>query len=497
MDIERLKDDVCRGLISVDQLVELVARLQAENQELRRRIDELEKRLGGASAAKVSEPFSVQAEEKRQEARGKKRRKRNRPLWRGRLTMAAKIGMAVRTEKVFPEGVPQEECKLSHTRLIWRLENGHAVMVAYEVYRGPNNRYGRILGAMGRSEFGLEIVVAIAYQVYVVGLSFDKVCLMMNFFQGLQLRKSQVDALMHRLSRHWERQFDVLCTLLAHSAVVHADETSWSLNSAWVFLSEKVRLLFFGVHKDGETLKHILDWERFAGIVVSDDASVYGNFTKLQRCWAHLLRKSIKLTLQDPSNAEFRDFTDRLLEIYRRACRVQRDRRLSDAGRARKVGELDDEILRLCGSVWAAELPPTEGLQNDYRRLANELMRLMLARQLFTFVTAPPTTAPMGETAHVGGTNNAAERDLRPCAAARDTGRTDKSYLGARRRTIVVSVLGSLRQHLPTFTLSSVIEEVLHWCKTGMTCFERLLHGLHIDPPHVSVLDQVLPVPAG
>jgi len=66
----------------------------------------------------------------------------------------------------------------------------------------------------------------------------------------------------------------VLCTLLANSAVVHADETSWSINSVWAFVSEKVRLLFFGVHKDAATLKEILDPETFAGIVVSDDAAV-------------------------------------------------------------------------------------------------------------------------------------------------------------------------------------------------------------------------------
>jgi hypothetical protein len=49
------------------------------------------------------------------------------------------------------------------------------------------------------------------------------------------------------LARDWEREFDALCTLLAHSLVVHADETRWSLNSVWAFLSEKARVLLFGV----------------------------------------------------------------------------------------------------------------------------------------------------------------------------------------------------------------------------------------------------------
>src|SRR5208283_2312416 len=265
------------------------------------------------------------------------------------------------TEKVFPAGVRERDCRLSHTRPVWRLEDGRAVLVAYEIYRGPRNQYGKIPGVFGRSEFGAEITLAIAYQVYIVGLSFDKVCLLMNFFQNLRLRKSQVNVLLNQLSRHWASEFDRLCTLLANSAVVHADETGWSLRSVWAFLSEKVRLLFFGVHKDADTLKQIIDPATFAGIMVSDDAAVYANFTKSQKCWAHLLRKAIKLTLQEPHNAEYRRLTDRLLEIYRAACRVQVDRRLGDAGRKRKIAELDDEILELCGSVWFAELPPLRG----------------------------------------------------------------------------------------------------------------------------------------
>src|SRR5450432_1772672 len=353
------------------------------------RIDALEKKAGGTTTAKVDEPFSMRAEEKRQQARHpKKKHKLSRQGRRGRVTTADKLKRAERTEKSFPEGVPQQECQLSHTRPVWRLENGRAVLVAYQIYRGPKNQYGKIPGVIGRSEFGLEIVVEIAYFVYVMGLSFDKVCQMLQFLQNLRLGKTQADALLRQLSRHWQHEFDVLCTLLANSMVVHADETSWSINSVWAFLSEKARVLFFGVHKDAETLEKILDPATFLGIVISDDAAVYANFTQAQKCWAHLLRKAIKLTLQAPNEVEYREFTDRLLEIYRTACRVQCDGRLGDAGRDRKVADLDDAILELCGPLWAQELPPLEGPDDDYRLLVNELIRLMLAKELFTFVTA-------------------------------------------------------------------------------------------------------------
>ena len=503
MDVEQFKEDVRAGRITVDRVIELVVTLQRQLQTANERIKDLEGRLGASSPPKVSQPFSLRAEEQRQEARGKKRRKRKRRSRGGRTTTAEKLSRAVRTEKVFPAGVSQADCWLSHTRPVWRLEDGQAALVAYEIYRGPKNQYGRVPGVFGRSEFGVEIVLAIAYQVYVVGLSFDKVCLLMNFFQQLNLRKSQADALLNQLARQWAKEFELLCMLLANSLVVHADETGWSIHSVWAFLSEQVRVLFFGVRKDAQTLKQILDPATFAGIVISDDAAVYANFTQSQKCWAHFLRKAIKLTLLEPANAEYRQFTDRLLEIYRAACRVQRDRRLSAVGRKGKVAVLEDEVLELCAPMWVAELPPGEGPADDYRRLCNELMRVLLARQLFTFVTAEPVEKPNGETLLVSGTNNEAERTLRSPAQARDTGRSNKTVPGARRQTVIVSVLESLRQHLPTFTLSSVIAEIGRWSETGRSCFVRWAEKLGLTDqgfPAVgrpSLLDRVLPLPDG
>src|SRR5207248_5012783 len=118
---------------------------------------------------------------------------------RGRVRTADKVAQAERSEDVYPDGVPPSDCWLSHTRPVWRLENGRAVLVAYRIYRGPHNQYGQIPGVLGRSEFALEIVVTIAFLVYVVGLSFDKVCLVLNFFGNLKLSKAQADSLLHQL----------------------------------------------------------------------------------------------------------------------------------------------------------------------------------------------------------------------------------------------------------------------------------------------------------
>jgi transposase len=209
--------------------------------------------------------------------------------------------------------------------------------------------------------------------------------------------------------------------------------------------------------------------------------------------------------LQDPQQVEYRRFTDELLSIYRSACSIQRDQRFSAAGRASKVALLDDEILSLCTEMLVADRLAGQGLEHDFGLLLAEVLRLMMKQELFTFVTAPPVLQPNGTMKSVDGTNNEAERTLRLVAQARDTNRTDKTGNGARRRTIVTSVLESLRLYLPTYTLASVLAELLRWQEAGSSCFETLLHKLKMTLPETApaILDQLFarptpsPTPSG
>jgi transposase len=465
--------------------------LEAEVANLKKQI------ANNNNTARVTEPYSLRAEEQRQQARGRRKKPREtRKQRRGRIANEEKIKQAEKTADVYPQGVPIEQCRLSHIRVVWRLLEGRAVRVAYRIFRGPKKQYGVLPGVLGRSEYGFEIVVELAFLMQQIGLSFDKLCATVNFLQNLKLSKSQVEALLKQLSLAWSEEFEVLCTLLAHSLVVHADETGWSINSVWVFLSEKARLLFFGVHKDADTLKEILDPQTFTGTVFSDDAAVYAHFTAAQKCWAHLLRKAIKLTLQAPGQEGYRTFADELLKIYHDAKRVQCDGRLGDAGRDRKEKELLRRLFALCGPVCREQAEST-GLAHDWWLLAEELVRLALRDELFTFLSCDVGEQPNGRKPVLDGTNNEAERKLRGEAQARATGRTSKTTVGARRTTVVGSVLESLRLYLPEFTLGKVIEEVQRWREVGRSCFRELLDTLQIPLPEHSVLDRVLPQPSG
>jgi hypothetical protein len=56
---------------------------------------------------------------------------------------------------------------------------------------------------------------------------------------------------------------------VANATVVHAAETSWSINSVWTFISSQARLLIYGVRKDAHTLLKIIDKNTFTGRAIS------------------------------------------------------------------------------------------------------------------------------------------------------------------------------------------------------------------------------------
>ncbi len=486
--VVQLQATVARLTKRIDDLEAENAKLAAENAELRKK----------NPTKRLDKSYSMTAEEKRrQEAEQKKSGTANRhgshgdkqsSERRGRIPNQDKIDRADLHELVLPEGFNITRCKPRYDRPVWRIRNGKATLVVYEIWRGPNGELGDIEGVLPQSEFGLEIHTAVAFLVSMAGLSMDKVCEQLKFFWELDLSKSQADALLNQLSRAWETEFESLCMLLAVSAVVHADETSWSLNSVWAFLSEKARVLIFGCRKDANTLAQILPKESFAGILVSDDAAVYQGFSKAQKCWAHLIRKAIRFTLLQPDNEEYKAFLNGLLEVYRAAKRASADQRLKEVGRASRVAELVDAVSALCVSRCKADdvqVKSDDETDHEFNNLVQEVARLMCDCELFTFVLYP----------EAGGTNNEAERSLRDAAQDRRTGRTSKTLRGAQRRTILVSVLESLKLHLSDFTLSSVQTELQTWWQTGESLFGKLLKACGLDPPTESRLNNLVPLP--
>jgi transposase len=427
----------------------------------------------GAGAAPPSASYSVDAETKRRQHR--KRRRKKSP---GRRPTELKFASAERYEDIYPQRVRHADCQLVRERAVWRLEDGRARLVGYRIFAGPGGQEPPIPGVTPRCEYGIEILVVLAFLVYIIGISLDKARAVLGFFCQLPLSKSQADALLRQLAQHWEGEFDLLCALLARAAVVAMDETGWQVGNAgcslWAFASQWQRVFLFGCHKDDATLDQILPPDVFGGVGVSDDAGVYSNrFRRGQKCWAHLLRKAIRLALLYPRKKSYQWFLDQLLELYRDAKRAADDGRLGAHGRQCRVAELECRLGALCRPIVDAARPDLKPHEHEFANLAEELIRLSLAEELFTFVLIPGVAA----------TNNAMERQLRNPALDRKAGRTNKTARGAHRRSVIVSVMESLRANLPTFNLATVLEEVGRWIEAGASLFMRQWQELLATQP--------------
>lgn len=414
-----------------------------------------------ASAA-CSLHYSVEAEEKR---RRRRKRKKKSP---GRRPTRLKFADAERVQEIYPPRVARDACRVVRERAVWRLEGGRAVRIGYRVFAGPDGCEPPIPGVTPRCEYGLEILVVLAFLVYVIGVSLDKACAVLSFFCQLPLSKSQADALLRQLARHWEQEFETLCALIARAAVVYMDETGWKIGregcSLWTFAAELQRVFLFGCRKDAETLDAMLPPEVFQGVGVSDDAAVYRNrFPRAQKCWAHLLRKAIQLALLYPRKKSYQRFLDRLLALFYEAKRAAADKRLGEVGRKHRVAELEGRLCEICRPYWRETDGSMKPHERDFANLVNELLQRMFDEELFTFVLLP----------HVDPTNNLPERLQRSPAQDRQAGRTSKTATGARRRSILVSVLESLRVNLEHFTLANVLTEVGQWMTSGVSLFAK------------------------
>ena len=483
IDLRQLRRDVRDGLVSVEQLLDLIDKQEQSIQGMRRENHRLLERLAqyepevrstGSAATPTTETpassYSLDAEEKR------RRRQRRRQKSPGRRPTELKFADAERTEDIYPDGVCQRACQLARERAVWRLENGRAVRVGYRIFAAPGGHEPRIPGVTPRCEYGIEILVVLAFLVYVIGISLDKACAVLSFFCQLPLAKSQADALLRQLAQHWDGEFDILCALIAHAAVVYMDETGWKVGSTgcslWAFASQWQRLFLFGCRKDDDTLDQILPPDVFDGIGVSDDAAVYrGRFAQAQKCWAHLLRKAIRLALLYPQQKTYQRFLDQLLELYRAAKRAAADARLGAEGRKLRVCDLENRLCDLCRPHHHGTTPDMQPHERDFANLNDELMRLFGAGELFTFVLVPEVEA----------TNNLSERMLRGSAQDRKAGRTNKTAVGAHRRSVIVSVLESLRVNLETFNLTTVLAEVGRWMQEGISRFAQQWQNLQAE----------------
>jgi hypothetical protein len=476
---------ICQQAETIQQQADLLVELEAKVERLQALLE------GKADAKSAKKPIFT---ENYSLDRNKRRKKKPRRKSTGRKPKDAKRALATQEIDIYAEGVARDQCTRRRSQFAWRIVDGKAVYICYHIYDLPNSRTLPLPFGLrnSRSEFGIEIILILAFLHYWIGVSIDNACQIMNFFTDLNLSKSQADSLLTQLAADWDEQYDTIAELIALQMIVYIDETGWKVGKkscyTWVFSTTMHVLFRCGVSRKKSEATAVLG-ESFNGIGVTDDYAAYRSlFSQHQLCWAHLIRKAIKLALQNPNETEYAEFLDALCSIYDDAKQLRNDRQCAtDAAKSDAseeiVKQLQDRVKLLCNrreetiitpkasKKTESPIEPTPGHLETFILLQRELACNLDC--LFVFVEHP----------EVEPTNNGSERNVRREAEIRKGARTSKSEKGAKRRGIIVTVLASLQTRISNFTLSNVLAEVDRWLESGSSLFQRELRAIQADLP--------------
>ena len=330
-----------------------------------------------------------------------------------------------------------------HRRLVEELVPARAEVVCYRTRSGycPNCRR-RVEtrhpaqpppSDLPHAQFGINALAEAAALRVEDRLPMRRVCGVLAR-SGLRLCAAAVAKQVQRLGRWLGGEHERIKLRLRRSPSAHVDETGWRTagRNAWLWAACDARHTLYHVDasRAGSVARRLLGGS-FGGTVVSDFYGAYdaAGFAKKQRCLAHLLRELRDAARDSPAFAAG-DFYPRCKRLLRDMLALKkRWHELGDAAYTRRACRIEDRLEALArGHACDAEPDP------DARRLANRLLR---HRDELT---------PFLWDEHLDGTNNAAERALRPAVVMRKVTGGSRSEAGADAWAVLASVLRTARQ---------------------------------------------------
>ena len=195
-----------------------------------------------------------------------------------------------------------------------------------------------------KGRFGINLMVLVIFLRFIIRGVMRKTAMFLGAGFALQLAPASVQAIIARAAAAGEQEYAQLKQRIRDASRLHIDETSFSVLGknwwVWVFRSGTEKLIVIRPSRGNNVLEEILGKD-YAGIVHCDCWRAY-DFLKcavLQRCWAHLLRKSAELK----QTVAGRHFHKKLTRLF--------DRIESFNARERTPAERDRQYLKMTAQL--------------------------------------------------------------------------------------------------------------------------------------------------
>jgi len=284
-------------------------------------------------------------------------------------------------------------------------------------------------GVLSKCLYSNQLLAYVAVQHYIYGNTLGQI----EKQTGIGY-SSLVDA-MHQLARILKDVPKSLIEDYRSAAVKHADETGWRTDGqngySWLFCTSDISIYRFRSSRSASVAKEIFGDKPLSGVLVVDRYNGYNKMpSKIQYCYAHLLRTVKDLEKDFPENAEIKSFVEALAPQLANAISL-RTLDITDKQFKKQAAKIKDAIIEITNRQ--AKHPAIWKIQDIFREKADRL-----------YHWADDRTVPAD--------NNLAERELRPLVIARKISFGSQSVAGAATRETLMTVLHTLRKRTPDVT---------------------------------------------
>ena len=197
-----------------------------------------------------------------------------------------------------------------------------------------------------QGRFGIDVMVLVIFLKFIVRGVLRKTTSFLQASFALKLAPASVQAIIERAAQAGEKEYNALKQKVRGAKLLYADETSFSVLGknwwVWVFRSETDMLLVIRNSRGNNVLEEILGKD-YTGIVVCDCWRAYDFLINaiLQRCWAHLLRKSKGL-----ESVAGRHFHKKLSELFEQIVKFNSTEK-SEKQRLRKYTKMTTKLQKI------------------------------------------------------------------------------------------------------------------------------------------------------
>ena len=247
---------------------------------------------------------------------------------------------------------------------------------------------------------------------------------------GLKISEGEVIHILDQVARAFGPYYQKLIQDIRRKPSRNIDETGWRINgenaNLWTFVSKGITLYTIAYSRSHEVPLKILG-KKHDGVDIHDRFSAYKTLASKtkntqQDCWVHIIKNAEELA------HFYGDEGKHILQVVKKTYASAKA--YDHKGTNKDIEDLFQTMK--------------DGLNQPYTSHHCHTFVVNLLNEkdnLFEFVKNP----------HVDGTNNAAERALRPSVVARKISGGNKSTKGARTYEVLLSVIQTLHQKRKNF----------------------------------------------